>query len=234
MNIWNGLNGTMLASNQGVLRKSGITSGKDIVNESNKNSAGEIVSPLATCEDEVLIQMAVAGRNDCFSLLMCRHLAAVKKQIRFLISNEADVEDVVQEVVLRVWLHLPTFRSESNLRTWMIRIGINQARQLYRRRKSRPESQAVTDFAVIMSQEESPHQQLLRTETIETVRCAVAKLPPRYREVELGELETAQHLQMSIHAVKTRLFRARRKLSTRLSGSVTAYVKPHRAELARN
>ena len=148
----------MLASNQGVLRKSGITSGKDIVNESNKNSAGEIVSPLATYEDEVLIQMAVAGRNDCFSLLMCRHLAAVKKQIRFLISNEADVEDVVQEVVLRVWLHLPTFRSESNLRTWMIRIGINQARQLYRWRKSRPESQAVTDFSVIVSQEESPHQ----------------------------------------------------------------------------
>ena len=123
----------------------------------------------------------------------------------------------------------------------MIRIGINQARQLYRRRKRRPESHAVTDFSVIVSQEESPHQQLLRTETLETVRCAVAKLPPRYREVvifnylrELGELETAQHLQMSIHAVKTRLFRARRKLSTRLSGSVTAYVKPHRAELARN
>lgn len=204
-----------------------------------KYSAGEVISPIAQYEDRVLIQMAIAGRSDCFSLLMHRHIAAVKKHLRFAVRNEADLEDLVQEVVLRVWLHLATFRSESKLRTWMIRIGLNEARQSYRRSQSRPISQPITDTAAIVSKEESPHQRLHRTETIETVRRAVAELPHRYREVvtlrylrELGERETAQCLQMTLSAVKTRLFRARLMLSAELPKSSTLCVDPDRAEVS--
>ena len=98
----------------------------------------DVISPLANCDDGALIQMAIDGRSDCFSVLMGRHLVAVKKRLRFMVSNEADLDDLVQEVQLKTWLHLATFRKESNLRTWMIRIGINQAWQSYRRSQCRP------------------------------------------------------------------------------------------------
>ena len=188
-----------------------------------KSSKADKVPHLAGCDDGELIQMALAGRNDCFSQLMDRHLGAVKKHLRIFVSNEADLDDLLQEVSLKAWLRLATFRSESNIRTWMISIGINQARQEYRRRKRKPISQALDDFAGFASPAESPHQQLLRAEATQAVRSAVAKLPPQYREVvvlrdlnELGGKEIADRLRITVSAVKTRLFRARMVLSTKM------------------
>jgi RNA polymerase sigma-70 factor (ECF subfamily) len=192
----------------------------------NNRSEIDMIPPLAACADGVLIQMAIDGHNDCFSVLMDRHLVALKRRLRPMVSNEADLDDLVQEVLLKTWLHLATFRSESNLRTWMIRIGINQARQSYRMTQCRPVCQPLDEFAGIASPGESPHQRLLRDETTNAVRGAVARLPAKYREVlvlhdltELCDKETAERLQTTIKAVKARLFRARGMLSTKLRRS---------------
>jgi RNA polymerase sigma-70 factor (ECF subfamily) len=183
----------------------------------------DVISPLANCDDGALIQMAIDGRSDCFSVLMGRHLVAVKKRLRFMVSNEADLDDLVQEVQLKTWLHLATFRKESNLRTWMIRIGINQAWQSYRRSQCRPVCQPLDDSAGIASHEASPHQRLLQGEATNAVRAAVAKLPPKYREVlilrDLTELcgeKAAERLQIKSGTLKTRLLRARVMLSKKL------------------
>ncbi len=184
------------------------------------------MSPLAACGDGVLIRMAIEGRSDCFSVLMDRHLAAVKRRLRRMVPNEADVDDLVQEVLLSAWLHLATLRSEAHLRTWITRIAINQARQLYRRCQHRPAFQPLDDFGGIASLAESPQEYLLRREATDSVRGAIATLPPKYREVlalrDLTELcgkDTAERLQTTIEAVKTRVGRARALLSTRLRRS---------------
>jgi RNA polymerase sigma-70 factor (ECF subfamily) len=181
-----------------------------------------MISSLAACDDAVLIQMAIAGRNDCFSLLIDRHLTAVKRRLRFMVSNEADLDDVVQEFLLKAWRHLKTFRSECSLRTWMIRIAINEARQLYRRGKRGPLCEQPLGEAIALP-EESADQRLLRAEATAALRCAMAKLPRKYREVvmlrdlcELGGEETAKRLHTTVPAIKTRLFRARLMLSTKL------------------
>ena len=185
-----------------------------------------MISPLAACEDSMLIRMAIAGRSECFSVLMDRHLTAVKSKLRRMVADEAELDDLIQEVLLKAWRHLATFRSEASLRTWMIGIGINQARQSYRRSQRRPVCQPIDDFALTASSAESPHQQLLRVETAAAVYAEIAKLPPNYREVlvlrDLSELcckETAERLQMTISGVKTRLLRARNMLSKRMRGS---------------
>ncbi|HXJ39124.1 MAG TPA: RNA polymerase sigma factor [Bryobacteraceae bacterium] len=184
-------------------------------------SRADMISSLAACADAVLIQMAIAGRNDCFSLLMDRHLTAVKRRLRFMVSNEADLDDVVQEIQLKAWLHLKTFRLESNLRTWMIRIAINEACQLYRRGKRGRLCEPLDEAVAFL--EESADQRLQRAEAAATLRCALAKLPRKYQEVvmlrdlcELGGEETAKRLHTTIPTIKTRLFRARLMLSTEL------------------
>jgi RNA polymerase sigma-70 factor (ECF subfamily) len=182
---------------------------------------------LGAVEDSALIEMILAGQGECFTILMDRHLGAVKRRIRSMVRSAADVDDLIQEVLLKVWRHLSTFRSESSFRTWMIRVAINEALQAHRREQSRPpRTQELRDLDTFASPVESPYRSLARTEVIHTVRNAVMKLPPKYRQVlilrdieQLNTLETAQSLQASIPLVKSRLLRARLMLSAGLQRS---------------
>jgi RNA polymerase sigma-70 factor (ECF subfamily) len=182
--------------------------------------------PLASFEDSVLIELALAGQSECFTVLMDRHLVAVRKCIRSMVRSAADAEDLVQEVVLKVWRHLSTFRSESSFRTWLTRVAINEALQSYRRERSKPRCQAPGDFDALASHAESPYQSYARIEMAQAVHGAVAKLPAKYRQVltlrdleELSAQETALRLRSSIPTVKSRLFRARLMLLATLRRS---------------
>jgi RNA polymerase sigma-70 factor (ECF subfamily) len=84
-------------------------------------------------QDGVLIKLVLAGRADCFTILMDRHLATLRKRIGKLARDAGEAEDLLQEVLLKVWIHLSTFRLESSFQTWMTRIAINEALQLFRR-----------------------------------------------------------------------------------------------------
>lgn len=171
---------------------------------------------LATFEDSALIELALAGQTECFAVLTNRHLPAVRRRIGSIIPNSTDLDDVVQEVLLKVWCHLSTFRSQSSFRTWMTSVAINEALQSYRRGRRRPVCQAPSDLDAFASPTESPLQSLARAEATQIIRQAVVELPSKYREVlilrefkELSAREVAQSLRLTIPAVKTRLFRAR-------------------------
>src|ERR1700693_4965699 len=139
-----------------------------------------MVPLLATFEDSALIKLALAGQTECFTVLTNRHLPAVRRRIGSIIRNTTDVDDLLQEVLLKVWRHLSTFRAESTFRTWMMRIAINEALQSYRREQRRAICQAFGDFDTFASPKESPLQSLTRAETTKVVRRAVVELPTKY------------------------------------------------------
>jgi RNA polymerase sigma-70 factor, ECF subfamily len=168
--------------------------------------------------------MTVAGEDDCFSVLMNCHKAAVRKCIDQIVSNRSDAEDLVQDTFLKAWLRLSTFRFEANFPTWIISVAVNEALGSYRRRRCRPFCPAPVNFETFRSSCELPDEALARSEARRTVRNAVASLPRKYREIltlcELEQLsgeEAAQRLKASLSSVKTRLFRARHMLSAALS-----------------
>jgi RNA polymerase sigma-70 factor (ECF subfamily) len=197
-----------------------------------------VMTPLLTTfEDSVLIEMALDGRADCFAILMERHLASVKRCIVSMVRDRADVDDLVQEVLLKVWRHLSTFRLEASFRTWMTRVAVNEVLQLYRRQKHSRVCQAFGDLDAFASSSESPYHSTVRAETAKTLRGAVARLPSSYRQAlilrdmeQLTTSETAVSLRTTVPAVKTRLFRARYLLAASLkdhfrpnrTGSLTA------------
>jgi RNA polymerase sigma-70 factor, ECF subfamily len=179
--------------------------------------------PLANLEDGILIKLALAGQTECFTVLVHRHLPAVRRRICCMVPNAADADDLLQKVLFKVWRHLSTFRSESSFRTWMTRVAINAALQSYRRLRSVPLCKTLDDLDALASHGESPQQCFARLERAQAIRGAVAGLPAKYSQIlilrdleELSERETAQCLQSSIPAVKTRLFRARLMLSSAL------------------
>jgi RNA polymerase sigma-70 factor (ECF subfamily) len=179
-----------------------------------------------TLTDIGLIELALAGETGCFAILMERHLTAIRKQIRSMVRSSADSDDVAQDVVLKVWRRLGTFRGESSFRTWLTRVAVNEVLQAYRWQRRRPAFQEPVRLTTVASAAESPYQALVRVEEIQAVRNAVRQLPAIYRRVlvlrefeELSLQETAERLQASIPAVKTRLFRARRMLLVALKRS---------------
>jgi RNA polymerase sigma-70 factor (ECF subfamily) len=181
------------------------------------------MAPLAAVEDSALIKLALAGQSESFAVLTNRYMPALRRRIRLMVRNATDADDILQDVLLKVWCHLSTFRSESSFRTWMTTVAINEAFQYFRRRRSAPNLTDLGDFDIFVSRGESPLQSLTRTETTRVVLRAVVQLPPKYRQAvilrdlkQLSLVETAQLLQLSVGALKSRLFRARRMLLTAL------------------
>jgi RNA polymerase sigma-70 factor, ECF subfamily len=182
---------------------------------------------LTTLEDSTLVELTLAGQAECFAVLMDRHLASVKRCAGAMVRNETDLDDIVQEVLLKVWRNLRSFRSESSFRTWMTRVAINEVLQSYRRQRRRPICQPVEGFDVFVAPGDSPYQSLTRAEAANRVRSAVEELPDIYRNVlvlrefeELSTRETAQLLGSSVAAVKSRLLRARLSITATLKRPV--------------
>jgi RNA polymerase sigma factor (sigma-70 family) len=177
----------------------------------------------ALSEDNSLIQMALAGQTECYSVLMARHTIAIRRSIKSIVGNISEVDDIVQNTFLRAWIHLAHFRFESSFRTWITRVAMNEALSLYRKQKSRPACVAVMNLEVFSSNSDSPEQILALLEMRARVRMAVRGLPRKYRDIltlcdleELSHQETARRLKATITTVKTRLFRARHMLSDAL------------------
>jgi RNA polymerase sigma-70 factor (ECF subfamily) len=188
-----------------------------------RNEEISMTPSLATFEDSTLIELTLAGQNECFTVLMDRHLTAVRRCIICMVRNGTDVDDLLQEVLLKVWRHLSSFRSEASFRTWMTRIAVNEVLQSYRRQHQRPICQPLEDLEVFICPGESPYQSFVRAETSKTVRTVVEQLPKKYRHVlilrefeQLSTREAAESLQATVATVKSRLLRARLMLSAGL------------------
>ena len=174
-------------------------------------------------DDGTLIKLALGGQVECFGLLMERHLAAARGRIRGMTRSVSDADDIMQEVQLKIWKCLGSFRSESSFRTWMTRVAINETLQFYRRSKHQPHGHDPDELASLPSANDSPFHTYARKEMAHRVRTAVKKLPIKYRQVlilrdfqENSLRETARELHVTLPAVKTRLFRARAALSKAL------------------
>jgi len=182
-----------------------------------------MMTAIATLDDQTLVSRAVAGETECFTVLVHRHLGGLKNHVRSMLRNATEADDFVQEVLLKAWLHLPAFRFECSFRGWMNRIATNEVLQSYRRQRRRALCQPLDDFDVIASTVELPLQGVIRVEREQAVRRAIFRLPTKYRQVlhlrylqQRNDRETAQCLESSTAAVKSRLFRARQMLQASL------------------
>jgi DNA-directed RNA polymerase specialized sigma24 family protein len=92
----------------------------------------------AAPDHSALINLVLTGHAKCFEVLMDRYLAVVKGRIRGMTRSVSDADDIMQEVQLKIWRHLGSFRSGSSFRTWMTSVAINEARQFYRKAKRFP------------------------------------------------------------------------------------------------
>ena len=155
---------------------------------------------------------------------MLPHLDAAYNLARFLVHNQHDAEDVVQEASLRAFRFFENFRGE-NSRAWFLKIVRNVCFTALR--KNRPEEMnLVFDEELHSTETATPDAgvALDRRQDRQTVRAAIEQLPPEFREaITLRELEGASYKEIAdiagvpIGTVMSRLARARSQLRLILS-----------------
>jgi len=152
------------------------------------------------------------------------HLDAAYNLARFLMRNEQDAEDIVQQASLRAFRFFDNFRGE-NSRAWFLRIVRNTSFTVLK--KNRPDEMNVV-FDEELHGEQTPPMDagvaLDLAQDRQTVRAAIEQLPPEFREaITLRELEGASYKEIAdiagvpIGTVMSRLARARRQLQEILS-----------------
>jgi RNA polymerase sigma factor (sigma-70 family) len=157
-----------------------------------------------------------------FELLCQRHRDEIYRYARGLLGNEADAADATQEVLLRLWNHLPRINL-FNIRGWLYRTTRHYCLDQIRRRAhaSTPTLSVDVSFAELPDDlAVDPSHAADSTFRIEQARAALMKLPETLRSVfllyEVNGLryrEIAASLDMPVNTVKVNLLRARQKLS---------------------
>lgn len=149
------------------------------------------------------------------------HLDSVYRVAFSVVRDSALAEDVAQDAILKAWNALPTFRGDSSLRSWLLRITHNTAISTLRKRREELRDPALLPEPATRSSTEA---QVLDRITMSDFEEALGKLDELsrsivvLREVEgLSYDEIAELLEVPLPTVKTRLLRARRVLAAALS-----------------
>ena len=188
--------------------------------------------PLQVDPEAALVALAKEGDEAAFTTLVNRYSGKIFRLAQHITQNQEDAEDVLQEAFLKAYTHLNSFAGNSKFYTWIVRIAVNESLMKLRKRKSDKlvsldepvdtgEEEVVREVAVW---EQTPETKFTQTELRGILDGAVEELDPIYRTVfllrdveELSTEETAEALDLSVPAVKSRLLRARLQLREKLT-----------------
>ena len=168
---------------------------------------------VADLDESQLIQACIAGRPDAFDVIVERHRRTVYQLCYRFVGNHEDASDLSQDVFLRAFRGLKSFRGGASLKTWLYRIGVNTC--LNRVTVKKPVTEDIDARQHVDTGHESPADRVLREERGVRVRTAIAQLPPKQRATlvlrmyqELSHEEIAGVLGSSVGAVKANFFHA--------------------------
>ncbi len=183
-------------------------------------------------DDKELVTRAVGGDVKAFEELMGRYENKVYRLAIKLTRNETLAEEVLQDVFLRVYEKLHTFRGESAFSSWLYRIAANICFAKLNSEKKHSHSDLDEELSQIEESydlgappPERPDQSVLTDEALSVINDAIDRLPEDFRvvvvlrDVEgMTNDEVARILDLSVPAVKSRLHRGRLAMRKRLAG----------------
>ncbi len=164
------------------------------------------------------------GRSDAFDDLVHAYQPTVQRLLAQLNVAPTDVEDLAQEVFMRVYRNLHRFRGQSSFYTWLYRITVNVFFDHTKKRKRADVrlqrlQNAIVDVSNSRPEADDPFRAAFERLTTDTFSRAIAMLPEPFRDVvamrevdDLSYEEIALQTGISIGTVRSRLSRARARL----------------------
>jgi len=177
-------------------------------------------------DSKALIELIKAGDTSAFQRLVDDYKRLVYNIVFKMTANDADREDICQDVFVKVYQHLAGFQHESKLSTWIARIAHNTCINSLKKKKV----PLFDDFAAegesidtLFAHEETPADFASDEDLSQRLETEMAKLPPRFRTIlalyhieEMSYAEIGEIMNMPDGTVKSYLFRARKLLKERL------------------
>ena len=185
-----------------------------------QNSLKSSPSSYAEKSDEVLITLFQHGEKEVYRILVERHQERVRNLVFSIFHDSEMVDDLAQEIFIKAYEALPTFRLDSSFYTWIYRITVNKCRDEMRRRKIRRflSFQTLVDEAnkELTAKLSVPPEE---RDAKEIVALGLQALPEKFRSaIILKDIdgmsyeEIAEVLHCELGTVKSRLSRARSML----------------------
>lgn len=187
-------------------------------------------------DDLRLVDALREGSDRAYEELIARFQQPVYTLALRLLNDQSEASDVVQEVFLKVFRNVGSFRGQSSLKTWIYRITVNEAhnarRWFFRHRRREVELDTNPDEArnwkeIIPDRSRSPYDVTLDREQHVMIEAALGRINPIFREAvvlrditDLAYEEIAEIVGVSLGTVKSRILRGREALREELAGSL--------------
>jgi RNA polymerase sigma-70 factor, ECF subfamily len=162
--------------------------------------------------EEELIQCSQRGDENAFSLLVEQYRRVIFGTVYLILRDNRSTEETVQETIIKMWKHLPSLRTSSSIKPWLIRIAVNEAKQLLRKRKFLT---VPLEEASELMDANNTDELLVQDENHQVLRQALSLLSPEQKEViilryftDLTVPEIARATSTREGTIKSRLSRA--------------------------
>ncbi|MES2515902.1 MAG: sigma-70 family RNA polymerase sigma factor [Bacteroidota bacterium] len=178
------------------------------------------------------IERILAGDLNSFKILIRQHEALVIGMVRRIVKDQGDVEDLCQEVFIKVFENLQSFKYQSKISTWIGKIAFTTA--VNHLKKNSGKNYVAVDldaFEDTYKTSDNPESLLIQKSTSAFIQGEVAKLPLPYRTIltlyhlqELSYIEIGEITGMPEGTVKSYLFRARKLLKDKMAKHLKALL----------
>lgn len=186
----------------------------------NKQRTSDKEREAAYKRDSKLVREVLSGNTSAFAELMSLYKKRVEALGMSFFKNTADTEDFAQDVFLKAFTKLDSFRGESLFSTWLTRMAYNTAINAVNRRA---EYVSIADENLLPDNGLTPEEKELRLLTMETVRESLKELPEKYKIVldlyffyDNSYSEISEITSLAENTVKSHIFRAKKLLREKI------------------
>jgi len=176
--------------------------------------------PAALQDDIVLCTEVLAGNSSAFTILAQKYRKRIFGLGYSFFKNPDDTDDFVQDVLVKMYVSLASFRGESQFSTWLMRIAYNTAINSVKRKR---EYTSLAEDFDIEDPCENPEQLHLRAMTGAAIRTALGTLPERYRVCvdlyffyDMPYADISEVTGQPVNTIKSHVFRAKKILREQL------------------
>ncbi|MBP5588468.1 MAG: sigma-70 family RNA polymerase sigma factor [Treponema sp.] len=170
--------------------------------------------------DSELVKSTLDGDQKSFARLMTLYKKRIVAIGMGFFKNAADTEDFVQEVFLKAYTKLDTFRGDSLFSTWLTRIAYNTAVNSVNRRD---EYVQLSDESILQDPSDTPEEVQIRKVTGQAIREAIKELPEQYAICldmyffyDVPHAEISSITGLPVNTIKSHIFRAKKILKEKL------------------
>lgn len=182
----------------------------------------KIEHDIAKRRDFNLVKSVLNGNKSSFAKLMSFYKRRVFIFGKSFFHNDSDSEDFVQDVFLKVYLHLDSFKDKSMFSTWLMKIAWTTAINSVQRKK---EYLPISDENILLDTDSTPEEKQIRQVTQEAIQQAIKELPEKYAicidmyfSYDISYQEISEITDFPVNTIKSHIFRAKKILRDKLEG----------------